>query len=138
MRKALIACWVIGTGISLGASVWTGTWKMRPRPEGKVSARTIKIEESGPQSFRETFDEVSFAGAKSHSENTRICDGKEHPGTGPGEVHICQTTGAMTRRLTQKKDGKVVVDVTHSLSADGKVLTVTDVNTGVRTIYDKD
>lgn len=137
MRTKVLACCVLWTGVALAANVWTGTWKMRPRPDGKVAARLIKIVESGPNSFRETFDETSAAGEKSHSEDIRVCDGKEHPGNTPGEVHICRSTGPSTRRLTQKKDGTVVVDVMHSLSPDGKVLTVTNVKTGVKTIYDK-
>lgn len=138
MRTKLIGCGVLWVAVSLAANVWTGTWKMRPRPDGKVAARTIKIVQSGPNSFRETFDETSAAGDKSHSENIRVCDGKEHRGNTPGEVHICETTSPSTRRLTQKKDGKVVVDVIHSLSPDGKVLTVTSVETGFATIYDKE
>lgn len=138
MRKKLIGCSMLCVGVSLAANVWTGTWKMRPRPDGKVAARTINIVESGPNSFREIFDETSAAGEKSHSEDIRICDGKEHPGNTPGEVHICRSTGPSTRRLTQKKDGTVVVDVIHSLSPDRKVLTVTNVKTGVKSIYDKE
>lgn len=137
MRRASLACLFLVAGVGLAANVWNGTWKLRPRPDGKVTARTIKIVESGSQSFREIFDETSATGEKSHSEDIRVCDGKEHPGNTPGEVHICQPTGALTRRLTQRKDGKIEVEVIHSLSPDGKVLTVTNVRTGAKTIYDK-
>jgi hypothetical protein len=55
----------------------------------------------------------------------------------PGKTHVCRATGASTRRLTGKKDGKVEADVIHSLSPDGKVLTVTNTKTGAKTVYDK-
>jgi hypothetical protein len=133
---------LIVVGISFAAAVlaadpWAGTWKMRSSPQSKLASRTITESETGPDSFHVVFDDVSKAGEKSKHDEVLNCDGKDHMQKGASSTAICTRTGPTTRTLASKKDGKIVDQVTHSLSADGKVLTVTNTSTGNVVVYDK-
>ena len=129
-------------GISFAAAVfaadpWAGTWRMRATPQSKLASRTITELETGPDTFHVTFDDVSKTGEKSKNDEILICDGKEHAAKDASSVQICTRTGPNTRTLAGKKDGKIVDQVTHSLSPDGKVLTVTNTSTGNVVVYEK-
>jgi hypothetical protein len=127
---------VVSAGIAFAADPWAGTWKLRKGPDNRLADRTITERETGPDTFRVAFDDVSKTGEKTHYDETLVCNGKEHPGVA-GELVICKRTGPTTRTLAGKKDGKIEDQVTHSISADGKVLTVTNSSTGKATVYDK-
>jgi len=133
---------VIAVGISfaamaLAADPWAGTWKMRITAQSKLGSRTITETEAGSDTFHVAFDDVSKAGEKSKSDAVWVCDGKEHAAEGASTLRICTRTGATTRVLASKRDGNIVDQVRHSLSADGKVLTVTNISTGNVVVYDK-
>jgi len=131
MRPALIIVAALSLAISVMAADFTGTWKLdlaKSKPRGDVASETMKIEETGPNTYRTTIDEVQNSGQKAHQEIIRICDGKEHPSMGigfkqEGATEICELIGASTRRMTQKRDGKVVSELTSTVSADGKLMT---------------
>ena len=76
---------------------------------------------------KDIIDVVLKSGQKVHQEINRIYDGKEHPVTGvgitSGGTEICQQIDASTRKITQKRDRKVVSEITSTISADGKTLT---------------
>ena|ERR1700733_11983327 len=92
---------------------------------GKLLApRTIKEIETGPDTFHVTFDDVSKTGEKSKRDEVLICDGKEHAAKDASSVQTCTRTGPTTRTLARKTDGKVVNQVTHSLSPVGNPLAV--------------
>jgi hypothetical protein len=110
---------------------------MRATPQGNLASRTITEIETGPDTFHVTFDDVSKTGEKSKNDQILICDGKEHAAKDASPVQICTRTGPTTRTLARKTDGKVVNQVTHSLSPDGKVLTVTNISTGNVTAYER-
>jgi hypothetical protein len=107
-----------------------GTWKVnlaKSKPNNDLVSETLKIEQTGPNAYRTTIDWVLRSGQKGHQEINRIYDGKEHPSTGvgfkqEGATEICELMPS-TRKLTQKRDGKVVSEVTSTVSPDGKVMT---------------
>lgn len=125
------------------AAEFTGTWKLNgSKSNTKVNDRTIRIEQIGPNTYRNTQDDVSPTGEKQHAEIVRIYDGKEHPSQGvgfkAGRSEVCQMPDATTRKIIVKQNGKEILVVTSTLSADGK--TMTNVTTGATTetqVYDR-
>jgi hypothetical protein len=109
---------------------FTGTWKLnfaKSKPSNDLVSETMKIEQTGPNAYRTTIDDALKSGQKGHQEINRICDGKEHPSTGvgfkqEGATEICEQMSS-TRKVTQKRDGKVVSEFTSTVSPDGKVMT---------------
>jgi hypothetical protein len=102
---------VIVVGVSLVAFVfaadpWAGNWEMRPTSEKDLASRTTTETETGPYTFHVTFDHVSKAGKKRHSEETLVRDGKEHPNNRALQLTICTRTGPTMRTLAAKKAGK--------------------------------
>jgi len=135
--RKLIVVGMLFTALILAADPWAGTWKMRASAQSKLGSRIITETEAGPDSFHVTFDDASKSGEKSGNDEVLICDGKEHPSDGATSMIICTRTGPTTRILAVKKDGKIIDQVRHSLSSDGKVLTVTSMSTGNVGVYDK-
>jgi hypothetical protein len=93
-----------------------------------LASETMTISNIGPNSFRTTIDSVPKSGQTRHVEINRLYDGKEHPRTGvgfkqEGATEIDQRVDAAKRRVTQKRDGKVVSEFTSTTSPDGKTLT---------------
>ena len=121
----------------LAADPWAGTWKMRTTAQSKLASRIVAETEAGPDTFHVTFDDVSKGGEKTKTDAVWICDGKEHASEDASTLRICTRVGATTRVLASKREGKIVDQVRHSLSADGKVLTVTNISTGNMVVYDK-
>jgi hypothetical protein len=116
--------------VTVMASDFTGTWKLnlaKSKPSNDLTSQTMKIEQTGPNAYRTTIDSVMNSGKKEHQEVNRICDGKEHATTGvgfkqEGATEICEQMGS-NRKVTQKRDGKVVSEFTSIVSTDGKVMT---------------
>jgi hypothetical protein len=128
LRKVLPLLFMIGTMV--GAD-FTGTWKLNPE-KSKLGNRdiaqgTLTTRQSGPDTYTSTLDYVTKAGATRHEESVRVCDGKEHatPHVDPSKVStvVCQVGPGSTRKIVEKDNDKVVVEMTSTVSADGKVLT---------------
>jgi hypothetical protein len=116
---------------TLVAADFTGTWKLnlaKSQGTNDLVSFIIKIEQTGPNMYRTTVDTVVKSGEKGHQEINRIYDGEEHPMTGEGipegASEICQFVDASTRKITQKRGGKVVSELTATMSSDGKVTTL--------------
>jgi hypothetical protein len=128
---------VIFAGTTLAAGPFVGTWKLRPTPTGKLAERTITEVETAPDVFRDTYQDVAKTGEKSKREDSLICDGKEHPVPGEKYTLTCRPIDANTRTITGKQDGKPIQEIRHELSADGKSMTVRNLQTGTATVYDR-
>jgi len=130
MRPTAIILGTLLLAVTAMASDFTGTWKLslaKSKPSNDLAGETMKIEQTGPHAYRTTIDSVLKSGQKEHQEINRICDGKEHPSTGvgfkqEGATEICEQMSS-TRKVTQKRDGKVVSEFTSTVSSDGKVMT---------------
>ena len=124
---------------TLLAADFAGTWNLniaQSKLSQPVTSMTDKIEKIEGQKYRLTIDSVSPSGEKRHQEIIRIWDGKEHPleslavnKTG-NPIETCEVLNETTRKITQKRDGKVVSTITITLSLDGKHQT--SVRTGSR------
>jgi hypothetical protein len=117
-------------GTMLGAD-FTGTWKLNPA-KSKLGNRdiaqgSVTIKQTGSETYTSTLDFVTRSGEKRHQESVRVCDGKEHatPHVDPSKVStvMCQVGPGSTRKVVEKENGKVIVEMTSTVSADGKVLT---------------
>jgi hypothetical protein len=130
VRSIVIILGTILLAVPLMASDFTGTWKLnlaKSKPSTDLASETMKIEQTDPNAYRTTIDSVLKSRQKEHQEINRICDGKEHPSTGvgfkqEGATEICEQMSS-TRKVTQKRDGKVVSEFTSTVSPDGKVMT---------------
>src|SRR5579859_5970693 len=85
---ALLALFALTlSAVTVMASDFTGTWKLnlaKSKPSNDLATQTMKIEQTGPNSYRTTIDGFLNSGKKEHQEVNRICDGKEHPAKGVG------------------------------------------------------
>ena len=137
MRLVPILLGTISSAVTLMAADWAGTWKLNlekskiqnsTRPYAGLASETMTISETGPNSYTTTIDTVSKSGEQRHREILRINDGKEHPAKGvgvktEGVTEISQQVNASTHKITQKRDGKVLDELTSVVSPDGKVMT---------------
>src|SRR2546426_3350997 len=107
--------------LTIIAADMAGTWKLNVQKSklGKSNTTTsqiMKITRTGPDTFTTTIDWVLKSGEKRHQEIHRVMDGKEHPATGVGlqggGTEIVQQVDASTRKVTQKRDGKVMSEFT--------------------------
>ena len=107
-----------------------GTWKLN-ESKSKIGAGMPKndtvVYEAAGENIKVTIDGTAGDGTKTHSEWTGKMDGKDYPSTGnPNEDMRAYTkVSARTLRFASKKDGKVVLSGTVTVSADGKTRTVT-------------
>jgi hypothetical protein len=108
---------------------FTGTWQLNAAKSklDNTVGQTMKIENVGPDTYKTTIDAVLKSGEKRHQEISRTYDGKERPSVGigapSGATEICQHVNASTRKVTQKRDGKLFSEFTSTISPDGKVMT---------------
>ena len=128
IRKVLPILLMVGT---IAAADFTGTWKL-DTAKSKLGNRditqgTLTTRQTGPDTYTSTLDFVTRTGEKRHQESVRVCDGKEHavPHVDPSKVStvMCQVGPGSTRKIVEKEDNKVIVEMTSTVSADGKVLT---------------
>ncbi len=128
VRKVLPILLMVGT---MAAADFTGTWKLNPE-KSKLGNRdiaqgTLTIKQTGPDTYTSTLDYVTRSGEKRHQENVRVCDGKERavPHVDPSKVStvMCQVGPGSTRKIVEKENNKVIVEMNSTVSADGKVLT---------------
>ena len=117
----------------IAAESFVGTWKLNVEKSkltgnnADLASETMTISKTGANSFRTTIDSVLKSGKTQHFEINRIYDGKEHPATGvgfrEGLTEIDQRLDASTRKITQKRDGKLAGEFTSTVSPNGKTLT---------------
>src|SRR5689334_18396023 len=106
MRLALSILATFSLTLALSAADFVGTWKLNTAKSksGNIVGQTMKIEQTGANTYKTTIDTVLKSGEKRHEEINRTCDGKEHPRTGvgltpaPGASEICQVMAASTRK----------------------------------------
>ena len=129
--RTVLPIFLILVAGTMVAADFTGTWKLNPE-KSKVGNRdisqgTVTIRQTGPDTYTSTLDFVTRSGEKRHQESVRVCDGKEHatPHVDPSKVStvMCQVEPGSTRKIVEKENDKVVVEMTSTVSADGKVLT---------------
>jgi hypothetical protein len=117
--------------VTMAAADFTGTWKLNPE-KSKLDNRdiaqgTLTTRQTGADTYASTLDFVTKAGAKRHEDSVRVCDGKEHatPHVDPSKVStvMCQVGPGSTRKIVEKENDKVIVEMTSTVSADGKVMT---------------
>ena len=135
MRTTLTALATLSFSFTLmAADPFVGTWKLNVAKStlkganADLAGATMTISPLGPNAFRTTEDELLKSGEKRHVEINRTYDGKEHPATGvgfkqEGASEIDQRLNESTRKITQKRDGKVRGEFTSTVSPDGKVMT---------------
>lgn len=113
----------------MGAESFYGTWKLNMAKSklqcSDIASETMKITETGPNSYHNVIDLVSKSGQARHQDSgNRYLDGKEYPSpTQAGVTQSIQRIDASTHKITAKKDGKVVVETISTVSPDGKVQT---------------
>jgi len=130
MRSAFTILAALSFSMALmGAESFYGTWKLNMAKSklqcSDIASETMKITETGQNSYNNVTDLVSKSGKARHQEGAdRYLDGKERPI--PGQAGVTQTIqkiDASTHKITTKKDGKVVVEIISTVSPDGKVQT---------------
>jgi len=133
MRIAPIILGTISLAISLMARDITGTWKLnaeKSKLHNPVQNYLMKIELTGPNTYRCVFDAVNASGVKQHVEVIRITDGKEHPVEGVNEpAGRTQIVSHDMTKIVQKTNGKIIGEIDVKFSADGKTRTVTQTGT---------
>jgi hypothetical protein len=127
--QTMVLTWLIAG--TLSAADFTGTWKLNTEKsklgERDITQGVLVTRQTGAETYASTLDYVTRSGAKRHSESVRVCDGKEHPlpamdASKPATV-TCEMGPNSSRKIVERKSGKVIVEMTSTLSADGKVLT---------------
>ena len=116
---------------TMAAADFSGTWKLNAAKSKlgnrDVAQGTLTIRQTGADTYTSTLDFVTRTGEKRHQESVRVCDGKEHavPIVDPSKVStvMCQVGPGSTRKFVEKENDKVVVEMTSTVSSDGKVLT---------------
>ena len=123
-----------------------GTWKLN-EAKSKLAAgfpkNTTVVYETAGDSIKGTVDGVDAQGKPTHSVWVGKFDGKDYPLTGDpdADTRSYKKIDARTMELTNKKDGKVVVNAKIVVSAGGKTRTVTLTAAGKKVhstaVYDK-
>lgn len=138
MKKSLIlSCLAAGVIVLASASSapaadnWVGTWKLNVArskfvPGPPPQTQTIKFEPAADGGIKLTADSVDGQGKPMHLEYTARFDGTETPWTGNANADTAAPRRIDANRYENvwKKDGKVVVTVSATVSADGKTLTI--------------
>jgi hypothetical protein len=127
----IVVAFVVGTNAQAQKGL-EGTWKLNaakskfsPGPPPKSMSVTYSA--VGADGMKIVVDVTPATGAAQHWEMTPNYDGKESPikGNPSADTVSVKRIDALTTESTFKKSGKVTSTNTRSLSADGKVLTVT-------------
>jgi hypothetical protein len=133
MRTALKLLAMLSIGlVAMGADPFVGTWKLNLEKSellanSNLASLTMTISPSGSNTFTSVIDSITNSGEKRHQEVIRIYDGKEHPAKGiglnPGLSEISERVDASTRKVTGKRNGKILGTFTSQISPDGKTMT---------------
>jgi len=130
VQLVLIAVALGAPNPSLAGESLQGTWvlnlaksKFDPGPPPKSQTRTMSVEGDMHTTVIET---VTAAGEKVSSRSTLRLDGKDYPVQGNRDIDTVafKPVDANTAHGILKRDGKVVAEVTRTLSADGRTLTL--------------
>lgn len=112
-----------------GLEQMAGTWdlnvaKSRFTPGTEMKAQTRVYEVKGRE-VKQSIDSIDGQGMAVHNSSTVVYDDKDHPldDNPDADTIAVKQTGPLTGVTTLKKNGKVVQQVTRTLSADGKTLT---------------
>jgi hypothetical protein len=123
------------TSLMSGADRLTGTWELnigKSKPEPGFSHRrvTLNIEQTGPDTTRWLFDQLTKDGQKRPVEIVYTFDGAERPVqiNGTTSMITAKIVDGSTRTILSKRNGKVFNDSVWKLSSDGNVLTVTSMH----------
>jgi len=120
-----------------------GTWtlnlaksKFGTSPASKSETRTYA---QTAQGMSLKIDEVAADGSRISVQSTYKYDGKDYPVAGSPDFDTLSVTQVDARSIkyTVKKKGKVVGTGTRTISADGKVLTLSATGTSDISVYDK-
>ena len=138
MKKTLVlSCLAAGAAVLASASSasaadnWVGSWKLNvakskfvpgPAPQSQM----IKFEPTADGGIKLTADGVNAEGKATHLEYAAKFDGTEVPWVGNPNADASAPKRIDANRYENlwKKDGKVVVSVSATVSADGKTLTI--------------
>lgn len=134
MKHALAALVVAGlasaTSLAQTADPMLGTWKLNvAKSKTTYKSGTTVIEAAG-DAVKVTADLAAPDGTAYHWTWTAKYDGKDNPVTGTtpygtaGLVASLTKVDAHTAKVVGKKDGKVIMNQTITVSADGKTRTV--------------
>jgi len=143
MKKMVPVCVMVALAFLLAslmqaqADPFLGTWKLNvqkskfvPGPARKSETRMVV---NSPNGMKVSVKRVNGDGSTQEFEYTSNLDNKAYPivGDGPEGADSIATnlTAPNTIQSTLKKGGKVIVTATLSVSADGKVLTITSKGT---------
>jgi hypothetical protein len=130
LRVVSVVVGIVSTAlVSAASDPNVGTWKFNPEKSKSAISKegTVVIEPAG-EALKVTVDLVGTDGTPLKWSFTAAYDGKDSPVTGNSPFG---NTIAMTRvddhttKVTSKKDGKVTVEQTVVVSADGKTRTLT-------------
>jgi hypothetical protein len=138
LRRATMRIRSIGTTLAFGivavaaamaANPQMGTWKLneaQSKLSGVARNNLVVYTEAGDQ-VKVTIDGVDGTGKTYHSEWTGKFDGKEYPVTGDSQsdARSYKMVNDSTLSFETKKDGKVMLNGTVVVAADGKSRTVT-------------
>jgi len=115
-----------------------GTWvlnivksKFSPGPAPKSETRTYVV--AGPD-IKATSKGIDSNGKPTTGEWTVNYDGKDRPQTGDPDADTLSLKRIDTylSEFTEKKDGKVVITGTRTISKDGKTMTITTKGTNAK------
>ena len=138
VSTSLVAALAVLSGHVIGAQTpdpLIGTWKMdvakskfSPGPAAKGSNLVFAAAGAG---LKATIEQVPATGDKVTWTYTAQYDGKDVKVTGSPDIDTLamKRTSATVTETVYKKDGKVTLTNTRTVSADGKTLTVTQTGT---------
>jgi len=115
--SSLALVWLLTGMLYAADDPFYGKWTLN-QEKSKIAGEQLKIADLGGK-YKLTFGDVS---------DTITADGTDQP------VHFGRTTsiapeGSNAWKMVEKKDGKVISSMTHTLSADGKTQTINGTNT---------
>lgn len=132
MRLTITVLATVVFSFPVAAADFNGTWRLNVEMSklrgNDIASETVTISQTGPNTYTTMIDLVTTSGVRRHLEISRVYDGKEHPATGvgfkqEGRTEISQQIIPSIRKITSKRDGKVVGEIISTLSPDGKVMT---------------
>ena len=136
--KRLFACAtaILVTALTLvvaaaAADQLSGTWKMNAEKSkyspGPAPKSLTVVVESDENNYKLEATGTDGDGKPLHVQYTAKFDGKDHPATGIADADSVSVRriDANTVETLQKKDGKVVMTITSTMSKDGKTRTST-------------
>src|SRR5438270_5228734 len=132
LKMIMLALVVVFAGavVASADSPHMDTWKLNEAKskfsKGAPKNHTVVYEAAGDMT-KVTVDGVDGSGAATHNEWTGKFDGKYYAVTGSatGDMRSYARVNSRTLRIREKKDGKVVLNGTITVSRNGKRRTVT-------------